>query len=374
VSGQHRNLSPVQASLSETSLEFGTEGNSASWHLRVFERTCQTELYAVFGSESFIGVGVASVVAALVLAAVVNYYLSKRAEHRNPPKGRFVDVDGLSLHYIDHGSGQAVVLLHGNGSMIQDFECSGLIGAASQKYRVVVFDRPGFGHTRRPRSTIWSAVKQADVIHRALLQIGISRATVLGHSWGASVAVALAVSHPRFVGSLVLISGYYYPTFRADVPLLSGPAIPVIGDVISYTVAPIISRLIWPLILRRLFAPAPVPEKFDFFPKEMAFRPSQLRASAEETALMIPGAFTLQWRYRALTMPVVILAGEDDRVVEATQSARLHREIRQSTFKSVTTTGHMVQQTATERVMEGIDEAVRLAGYQREDRERRSSI
>jgi pimeloyl-ACP methyl ester carboxylesterase len=314
-----------------------------------------------------IGTVIAFVVAALAVVAGVNYYLAKSAEHRNPPKGRFVEVGGVKLHYLEQGAGHAVLLLHGNGSMSQDFECSGLIAVASQKYRVIVFDRPGFGHTRRPRSTMWDAVKQADLLYRALVKIGVSRATVLGHSWGASVAVALALTHPGFVGGLVLVSGYYYPTMRADVALLSGPAVPVFGDVLSYTVAPIISRLIWPRILRKLFSPAPVPAKFGFFPKEMAFRPSQLRASAEETALMIPGAFALQWRYRSLTMPVVILAGADDRLVDAEeQSARLHRDIRQSVFYSLPNIGHMVQQTATARVMETIDEVVALAGSQAE--------
>jgi hypothetical protein len=66
-------------------------------------------------------------------------------------------------------------------------------------------------------------------------------------------------------------------------------------------------------------ATAPVPTKFGLFRKEMVFRPSQLRASAEEPALMIPGAFTLQWRYGALTMSVVIVAGGGDRLVETTQ-------------------------------------------------------
>ena len=89
---------------------------------------------------------------------------------------------------------------------------------------------------------------------------------------------------------------------------------------------------------------------------------------------MIPGAFALRWRYGSLTMPVVIVAGEGDRIVEATQSARLHRVIRSSTFKLVADTGHMVQQTATARVMEAIDEAVRLAGYQDDDRTRGSSM
>lgn len=314
-----------------------------------------------------VGTGIAIAVVALAIAAAANYYLAKRAEHRNPPKGQFVEVDGLKLHYVDQGTGQAVLLLHGNGSIIQDFECSGLIALASQKYRVIVYDRPGFGHTRRPRSTMWDAVKQADLIYRALVKIGVSRATVLGHSWGASVAVALALRHPNFVCGLVLVSGYYYPTMRADVALLSGPAVPVFGDVLSYTVAPIISRLIWSRLLRKLFSPAPVPEKFRFFPKEMAFRPSQLRASAEETALMIPGAFALQWRYRSLTMPVVILAGANDRIVATEeQSVRLHREITQSAFHSLPNAGHMVQQTATACVMETIDEVVGLEGSQRE--------
>jgi pimeloyl-ACP methyl ester carboxylesterase len=313
-----------------------------------------------------IGTGVAIAVVALAVAAGVNYYLATRAEHRNPPKGQFVEVDGLKLHYVEQGTGPAVLLLHGNGSMIEDFACSGLIAVASQKYRVIIFDRPGFGHTRRPRGTLWGAVKQADLLYRALVKIGVSRATVLGHSWGASVAVARARAPPGFVSGLVLVSGYYYPTMRADVMLLSGPAVPVFGDVLSYTVAPIISRLIWPRLLRKLFSPAPVPEKFRLFPKEMALRPSQLRASAEETALMIPGAFALQWRYRALTMPVVIVAGAADRLIEVQkQSARLHQEITQSAFHALPNTGHMVQQTATARLMEAIDEVVGLENPQR---------
>jgi pimeloyl-ACP methyl ester carboxylesterase len=198
---------------------------------------------------------------ALAVAAVVNRYLAKKAERDNPPIGRFIEVDGVKLHYVDRGSGDPVVLLHGNGSMIQDFESSGLIGMASRKYRVIAFDRPGFGYSARPRGTIWTPEKQADLIHHALMQIGISRATVLGHSWGASVAVALALKHPELVAGVVLASGYYYPTVRGDFFLLSGPAVPVVGDVLSHTVAPLLSRLLWPTTIGTMFAPAPVPNR-----------------------------------------------------------------------------------------------------------------
>jgi pimeloyl-ACP methyl ester carboxylesterase len=192
-------------------------------------------------------------VAALAVAALVNRYLARKAERDNPPKGRFINVDGVRLHYVDRGFGTTIVLLHGNGSMIQDFESSGILETAARKYRVIAFDRPGFGYSTRPRGIVWTPEAQAELIHRALKQIGIPRATVLGHSWGASVALALAMKYPENVVGLVLASGYYYPSMRADVLLLSGPAIPVLGDILSYTVSPIISRLLWPLLLRKIF-------------------------------------------------------------------------------------------------------------------------
>ena len=65
-------------------------------------------------------------VGALVATALLNRYLAKKAERDNPPSGRFIEVNGVRLHYVERGAGDPVVLLHGNGSMIQDFECSGL--------------------------------------------------------------------------------------------------------------------------------------------------------------------------------------------------------------------------------------------------------
>ena len=293
-------------------------------------------------------------VATLAAMAVANRYLAKKAERENPPTGRFITVKGVRLHYVDQGAGMPLVLLHGNGMMIQDFQSSGLIDLAAKKYRVIAFDRPGYGHSDRPRSTIWTPEAQANLIKAALTKIGVSRAVVLGHSWGALVAVALALKYPQSVQSLVLASGYYYPTVRADTPILSAPSVPVLGDVVRYTVSPILSRLTWRLMLRKLFGPNPVPSKFEGFPKEMAFRPSQIRAGAAEAALMIPSVYNLQGAYVKLQMPVAIVVGSADRFVEPAQSVHLHRDISQSTLHRVAS-GHMVHQTATAHVMSTID-------------------
>lgn len=297
-------------------------------------------------------------VGALAVSAIVNRQLATRAERRNRPIGRFIEVNGVRLHYLERGKGNPLVLLHGNGGMIQDFETSGLIEVAAKRYRVIVFDRPGYGYSERPRGTIWTPDAQAELLHRALEQLGIARAIVLGHSWGASVAIALALKYPQAVSALILASGYYYPSIRTDVIALSQPAVPVFGDILRHTVSPLISRLLWPLLMRKIFGPAPVPKKFDRFPKEMAVRPSQLRASAAELFLMIPDALAFRGRYADLHMPVVIIAGEQDRFVDIEkQSSRLHRQIKQSVFHRVRGAGHMVHQTATGEVMSAIDEA-----------------
>lgn len=304
----------------------------------------------------------AAVAGALAASALVNHGLARRAERRNPPIGQFLEVDGVRLHYLERGEGTPLVLLHGNGSMIADFASSGLLDLAAARHRVIVFDRPGFGHSSRPRDTTWSADAQARLIHAALARLGVGPAIVLGHSWGASVAVALALSHPGAVTGLVLASGYYFPSAKVAAVAASGPAIPILGDVMRYTIAPITARLSWPLLMRKIFGPAPVPARFRCFPKELAVRPSQIRAQAAESALLIPTAAAASGRYADLRMPVVIIGGTGDRLIDFDkQSRRLHETISPSVLRPVSGSGHMVHQTDPEAVMAAVEEVAALA-------------
>src|SRR5438270_9871788 len=108
--------------------------------------------------------------AVLVLLALVNYSVARLAERRHPPTGRFIEVNGARLHYTDHGVGRAVVLLHGNGVSGDDYKISSVAERLVGAYRVIIFDRPGFGHSPRPRGQLWRAAEQADLIHAALVK------------------------------------------------------------------------------------------------------------------------------------------------------------------------------------------------------------
>ncbi|GEP02316.1 alpha/beta fold hydrolase [Methylobacterium oxalidis] len=298
--------------------------------------------------------------AATVLGASALYTIAKsrEAERRHPPIGRFMTVNGVRLHYLERGKGEPLVLIHGNGTLIQDFLVSGIVDDLAKRHRVIIIDRPGYGYSERSRA-LWTPRAHATLFQAALERMGVSQAVVLGHSWGSLVAVALALQAPQLVRSLVLASGYYYPTLRADVVLFSPPAIPVIGDVMRYTVSPLVGRLILPGLIKAMFAPAEVPERFDEqMPKELMLRPSQLRAAAEDAAMMTPAAMELQEHYRELKLPVEIITGADDQIADVgRQSERLHRDLPRSEFIAVPGQGHMIHHLAPEQVIRAIDRA-----------------
>ena len=171
---------------------------------------------------------------------------------------------------------------------------------------MIIFDRPGFGYSERPRGRLWTANEQAELLHKAIRQIGVERPVVVGHSWGAIVALALAEQHPADIAGLVLLSGYYFWTLRPDVLPVAIGALPIIGDILRYTVSPLFGWLTMPLFKRMLFSPAQVPARFQAeYSPAMALRPSQIRATSVDGALMIPGALSLRGRYKELSLPVV---------------------------------------------------------------------
>lgn len=301
--------------------------------------------------------------AALIGSALFNRASARRAEANCPPAGKFIEVDGVRLHFVEKGEGTAVVFLHGNGVMLQDFEVSGVLGLAAEHHRVIAFDRPGFGYSARPRSTMWTPAAQAALIARALKQLGVGPAVVVGHSWGTMVALAMALDHAEAVEGLVLLSGYYYGTARPDVIPFSVPAVPLLGDLIANTVAPLTGLLIGPAAVKASFAPAAVSEKFAAFPMAMTLRPSQVRATAGDTAMMVPGAIALSGRYGELHLPVIIMAGEGDLIAHVdTHAQRLVSDIAGAELRTVPEQGHLFHYAVPEQVVAAIDDVQKRPG------------
>jgi pimeloyl-ACP methyl ester carboxylesterase len=107
------------------------------------------------------------------------------------------------------------------------------------------------------------------------------------------------------------------------------------------------------MLSAQLFAPADVNPAFTA-ELPMAIRPWQIRANAEDTALMVPSAAQMEHRYKDLTVPVAIVAGAGDKVVRPAQSERLADEIPAAELLVIDGVGHMVHYTAKESITEAI--------------------
>jgi pimeloyl-ACP methyl ester carboxylesterase len=301
--------------------------------------------------------------ATLGVLAVANTAAARQAERRHPPTGRFIEVDGVQLHYSDRGEGSPVVLIHGNAVSGNDWDTSGVADLLLHEHRVIIFDRPGFGYSERPRGRMWTATQQAELLHKALWQLGIEHPVVVGHSWGTMVALELASHYQADTAGLVLVSGYYFWTLRPDVLLVTAGAIPVLGDILRYTVSPLLGWLQMPLLQWAMFSPARVSHRFRAeYSAAMALRPSQIRATSVDGVLMIPGALALRGDYKNLTLPVVIIAGDGDKVVFKRRSERLAASIRGSVLRIIKDAGHMVHHFAPQQVAQAVEDVIAASG------------
>lgn len=91
----------------------------------------------------------------------------------SPAERLFIEVEGVRLHYSDRGSGRPVVLIHSNIVTGDDYNTSGVAERLLGTRRVIIFDRPGYGYSERPRWRPWTAIAQAELLHKALRELGV---------------------------------------------------------------------------------------------------------------------------------------------------------------------------------------------------------
>jgi pimeloyl-ACP methyl ester carboxylesterase len=144
---------------------------------------------------------------------------------------KYLDLHGERIAYLDEGSGEAIVLLHGLAGSSDTWRS--LIGPLSRKYRVVAPDLLGHGNSTKPR-TDYSLGALSVLIRDVLDELGITRATFVGHSLGGGIAMQFVYQHPDYVQRLVLInSGGLGPDVGMLLRLASLPGAELVLPVIA---------------------------------------------------------------------------------------------------------------------------------------------
>lgn len=114
--------------------------------------------------------------------------------------------DGLTMHGIDLGAGEPVVLIHGIGDSTYSWRDNAQV-LAEAGFRVILIDQPGFGRSAiPPRGWAYSVENQAEAILRTIDRLGVETFNIAAHSLGGGVALYLAMTHPDRVNRLAVIS------------------------------------------------------------------------------------------------------------------------------------------------------------------------
>jgi len=287
---------------------------------------------------------------------------TRRVEAAHPPVGRFITVDGVRLHWIETGAGRPVVFVHGAGGMVEDLLSSRLAPLVGARHRLIAIDRPGYGHSDRPRADLAGPEAQARLLHQALAQLGVERPILIGHSWGGALVLAYAQEFPADTAGLLVLAGWSHPARAATLWVAGLPAAPLIGSLMSRALAPALAGGLAQDIIAQLFAPEPVPVGFRDFPIELALRPSQLRANAEDLAALNADVARLRSHYKRIAVPVEILTGGADKIVDPVAHAfRLARAIADAGFQVLPGVGHMLHHTQPEAVCAALERLVARA-------------
>lgn len=260
-----------------------------------------------------ISLGAAAVVAGLVLFTVWN---SRRARKKVPPDGRFVEVDGARLHYVDIGSGPPIMMIHGLGGQLRNFTFA-LSAELVSHHRLIIVDRPGSGYSTFAGTASRGLVAQADIMIRLLDRLGIDRPLVVGHSLGGAVALAMAAWHPGRIGGLALLAPLTQPTDKiADIFAALALKSRAARSVIAWTLSAPMGLLQARQFGEALFGPEPTPSGFETGAgAALTLRPSAFLAASADVEACRTEMAPLALRYAELTVPVGILFAKEDRIL-----------------------------------------------------------
>ncbi|MFV0461089.1 MAG: alpha/beta fold hydrolase [Actinomycetales bacterium] len=130
----------------------------------------------------------------------------------NPEIGSTLHVGEVATNYHDHGDGPPVLLIHGSGPGVSAWaNWRTVLPALSQRFRVIAPDILGFGYTERPPGTVYGPQAWLDHLLGVLDGLGLERVSLVGNSFGGSLALSLATTAPERVDRLVLMGSVGVP-------------------------------------------------------------------------------------------------------------------------------------------------------------------
>ncbi len=299
------------------------------------------------------------ILAALVLPLVIP--IPPLPDTRPPrelayPDSEFLEVSGLELHVQRAGSGGVpLALLHGFGA--STFSWREVLAPLGQSRLVIAFDRPGFGLTQRPLPPYpdgmnpYSQTSQAQLTISLLDTLGIDQAVLVGNSAGGTIALLTALEHPQRVAALVLVDAAVNTGGRAPRwvrPLLRLPQVQRLGPLFVRSIrnrGRDLLDLAWhdpSKITPDIIAGYTIPLQAENWDRALW----ELTLASED--------LDLASRLAELSVPALVITGDDDRIVLTAESIRLAGEIPGAELVVIPACGHVPQEECPEAFLHAV--------------------
>lgn len=285
---------------------------------------------------------------------------ARRVETALPPRGRFLEVAGARIHYLDKGSGPAIVILHGLGGQLGNFTYA-LLERLTDEFRVILMDRPGSGYSTRARGATGRLTEQAATVAEFIRKLGLERPLLVGHSLGGAIALGVALDHPEAVGGLALIAPLTHVPKNVPAPFRAMDIkSKVVRWLVAWTVATPLGIRRGKAILEAIFSPEAAPADFPtraggilgLRPRSFYNTSSDMRAVNLDLDAMVK-------RYSSLRVPVRILYGTSDGVLSYQAHGEAMRAKSSMASVELVEGGHMLPITAADLTAKFIKAAAR---------------
>jgi pimeloyl-ACP methyl ester carboxylesterase len=297
----------------------------------------------------------------LAVLALFTFFLARRVTSAFRGRGQWIEVDGERLHYRSLGEGPPLVLVHGLAGESRNFDYLPLKEMAT-RWRLVLLDRPGSGHSPRRDPG------KAGIAAQARLVAGFIRALELpckpllvGHSLGGAIALSVALQEPECIAGLALVAPLTH--FNPHVPRpfrTMAIRTPWLRRLVAHTVAAPVAIASTPAVIAALFGPDAAPRDFAFRGGGLlSLRPSAFIAASQDMGAVEADLLPQQERYGAITLPVRVLYGRGDRVLDWQAQGQALKDKLPAADLRVIDGGHMIPVTAAAATAAWLEEAAR---------------
>jgi pimeloyl-ACP methyl ester carboxylesterase len=282
------------------------------------------------------------------------------------PDSRFIEIDGIEVHYQSSGEGEPTfLLLHGFAASL--FSWREVQEPLSQIGRVVAYDRPAFGLTERPMPEDWGEANpytiesQTRLLIHLMDALEIDKAVLVGNSAGGSQALYTYLNHPERVHALILV----------DPAVFAGGGAP---DWSKFLLKTPQMRRIGPWLVRSIsnWGGSAIDLAWHnpslITPEIIEGYKLPLRAENWDRALweftLASRELDLETRLDEVRVPTLVITGDDDRIVPTEDSIRLAGEIPGAELVVIPNCGHLPQEECPESFLEAVRDFIQRSGQE----------